>query len=85
LRYKPLNPEQKEIRLIEILSPGTETLLAEYYLGTVSLLENTSFTVLSYVWGDPAVTKNIILDRSTVSVTTDLADILGCVKQHWEQ
>jgi hypothetical protein len=85
LRYEPLDPGRKEVRLVEILSPGTETLPAECRLATVSLLENTNFTALSYVWGDPAVTKNIILDGSTISVTTNLADALDCVKQHWQQ
>ena len=84
-RYKPLDPEQEEIRLIEIRSPGTETTPTECRLSTISLLGNTRFTALSYVWGDPAITKDITLDGSVVPITTNLADALGCVKHHWQQ
>jgi hypothetical protein len=82
--YSPLDPGRKEIRLIEILSPGIETSLAECRLSTVSLLGNASFTAISYVWGDSSITENIILDGSTVPVTANLAVALGHVKQHWQ-
>ena len=85
LKYKPLDPGRKEIRLIEILSPRTETSPAECRLSTVSLLGNTNFAALSYAWGDSSATENITLDGSTVPVTTNLAVALGHVKQHWQQ
>jgi Heterokaryon incompatibility protein (HET) len=85
LKYKPLDPGQKEIRLIEILSPGTETSPAECRLSIASLLGNISFAALSYAWGDSSVTENIALDGSTVPVTANLAAALRHVKQHWQQ
>jgi len=83
--YKPLDPDRKEIRLIEILSPGTETSPAECCLSTVSLVGNPSFAALSYVWGDSLITENIILDGCAVPVTINLAEALRNVKQHWQQ
>lgn len=84
-RYEPLDPERKEIRLLEILSPGTETAPTECRLSTISLLKNISFTALSYVWGDLAHTENIILDGSVVPIIMNLAGALSCVKHHWQQ
>jgi hypothetical protein len=85
LKYEPLDSERKEIRLIEILSPGTKTLPSECRLSTISLLESPSFAALSYVWGDSSVTENIILDGYTVPVTKNLAAALKHVKHHWQQ
>ena len=71
--------------MLEILSPGTEDTPAECRLETVSLVDDVPFTALSYVWGDPMITKDIILNGSLVSVTVNLANALAYVKEHWQQ
>lgn len=86
-KYQPLDIERKEIRLLEILSPGTDALPTTCRLSTVSLTENEniSFAALSYVWGDASITTDIVLDGTAFPVTTNLAMALRYVKHHWQQ
>lgn len=55
----------------------------ECKLSIVSLKDNPKFTAVSYVWGDPNVTEDILLDGQVVPVTTNLAATLKHVKNHW--
>lgn len=79
--YQPLNPAEEEIRLLEIVSIHPQVICK---LSTVSLLEQPPFTALSYVWGDPDVTTDIILEGVPTSVTTNLAYAIHHVHQYWK-
>jgi hypothetical protein len=80
--YRQLRKEDDEIRLIEVslCSSGTNV---QCELVTVSLHNNPEFTALSYVWGDPTVTEQILLDGNLFPVTVNLATALRYVKEQW--
>jgi hypothetical protein len=67
-----------EILVLEIGQP------VECCLHTVSLDDNPTFTALSYVWGDPSITENIIVNGHMKPVTTNLEMALRHIKTHWE-
>jgi hypothetical protein len=69
--YSALNASQKEIRVL-VLLPGAWTQPLRCELKTVSLIERPFYCALSYVWGDPKVTKPILLHGQSVQVTTNL-------------
>jgi hypothetical protein len=79
--YQPLNKDKREIRLLEILpnTPGT----VNCKLHTVLLTPDLYYTCLSYVWGDPKITEEIIVDDVSRQVTVTLATALRHVKKHW--
>ncbi|PMD61064.1 HET-domain-containing protein, partial [Hyaloscypha bicolor E] len=80
--YQPLDQRRSQIRLIEIISiGGSEKVKCK--LSVSSLEDNVEFAALSYVWGDPKVTKDIILNNEIFPVTTNLAAALKHVKAHW--
>lgn len=78
--YQPLDERRSEIRLIEILSSDEKI---QCRLSISSLKDNPEFTALSYVWGDPKVTEDIILNDELFPVTTNLGAALRYVKGHW--
>jgi hypothetical protein len=72
MEYTKLNLEQSEIRLVSILPHGTDDSLIHCELHHVSLMRPPTYAALSYCWGDPNVTSNIILDDEIFPVTTNL-------------
>lgn len=80
--YQSLNASRSEIRLVEILSDDGDNEI-KCTSSISSLKDNPEFRALSYVWGDPKVTKDIILDDEIFPVTTNLAAALKYVKTHW--
>ena len=81
-RYPPLDEKRSEIRLIEIRSDdGVE--MVECRLSISSLEDNPKFTALSYVWGSPTITEDIILNDELFPATINLAAALKYVKTHW--
>jgi hypothetical protein len=80
--YPPLDKKRSEIRLVEILSiDGDEKVQCR--LSISSLEDNPTFTALSYVWGDPKVTEDIMLNDELFPGTTNLGAALKYVKAHW--
>ncbi|KAF5622768.1 heterokaryon incompatibility het-6 [Fusarium tjaetaba] len=79
---QPLNKDKREIRLLEIL-PNTPDGKVNCKLHTVLLTRDLHYTCLSYVWGDPSVTDEIIVDGVSRQVTVTLATALRHVKKHW--
>jgi hypothetical protein len=47
------------------------------------LEEEPEYETLSYVWGDPTVTKPIILDGEIFEVTTNLESALRHIRKSW--
>ncbi|KAI8667550.1 hypothetical protein LRP88_00692 [Fusarium phalaenopsidis] len=80
--YRPLDNTRREIRLLEILSQTQEQAVI-CKLHTVSLDSKPYFVCLSYVWGDPSVTEEIVVDGTPRKVTANLAAALKHVKKHW--
>ncbi|KAJ4024556.1 hypothetical protein NW766_000793 [Fusarium irregulare] len=80
--YPPLDRNSGEIRLIEIapIEPDGTTCC---YLHTVTLTPETRYTCLSYVWGDPSITEEIIVNGVRKKITVNLATALKHVKNHW--
>lgn len=73
--YTPLDIENYEIRTLTIL-PGPPTSVLRCTLEKTSLITPSKYTALSYCWGDPTVTENIIIGDVDTPVTVNLADAL---------
>ncbi|KAF5689621.1 heterokaryon incompatibility protein het-6 [Fusarium denticulatum] len=82
LLYQPLNKDKRGISLLEIL-PITPDNKVNCKLHTVLLTPDLYYTCISYVWGDPNVTEDIVVDGVTRQVTVNLATALRHLKQHW--
>lgn len=80
--YQPLNTNRREIRLLEILSESPNDKV-ECKLHTVPLTPETYYVCLSYVWGDPSITEEIIVNGIPRQVTVSLATALRHLKKHW--
>lgn len=82
--YQPLDPRKREIRLIEIepltqysgLDEVEKECLVQCSLKHTSLSDTPRYTALSYAWGDPRITRPIILDGQNVDVTSNLESAL---------
>ncbi|EXL54079.1 hypothetical protein FOCG_07168 [Fusarium oxysporum f. sp. radicis-lycopersici 26381] len=84
LVYQPLNKDQREIRPLEIL-PNPPDGKVNCKLHIVLLTPDLYYTCISYVWGDPNVTEEIIFDGVPRQVTVTLATALRHVKRHWTE
>jgi hypothetical protein len=73
--YSPLSLAGNEIRLF-LLDPGGHSERISGRLRHVSLDDDIQYTALSYVWGDPNVTRPINLDGYSFGVTTNLKSTL---------
>ncbi|PMD18652.1 HET-domain-containing protein, partial [Hyaloscypha hepaticicola] len=82
--YQPLDKWRFEIRLIEILSHDDDEMV-QCRLSISSLEDNPEFTALSYVWGSPKFTEDIVLNDQRFPVTVNLATALKYVKAHWRK
>lgn len=77
-----LDAEKREIRLLTLLPPRRYDTRPEGKLKTVSLTDDLEFIALSYVWGDPGVTDEVIIDGVVVNVTLNLAAALWYFKEY---
>lgn len=83
-QYRPLRPDKQEIRLIHLLSLITDrsNLVSDHQtlvscrLEHASLADRPYYTALSYTWGDPSATHEIILNGQHVRVTVNLEYVL---------
>lgn len=73
--YKPLDSNRSEIRLVT-LNPGNFADDIRCSLSTVSLDDGISYEALSYVWGDPGSTRQIVIDGLPARVTDSLETAL---------
>ncbi|KAI0890563.1 heterokaryon incompatibility protein-domain-containing protein [Annulohypoxylon maeteangense] len=74
--YSPLNSEQHQVRFIEILSSDNDQQPVSCLLKPAELSEDIRYAALSYVWGDPKNTEDIIINGITFPATTNLASAL---------
>lgn len=68
--YQTLDISCREIRLVHLCLNDQKQITGS--LQVVSLDHAPDFDALSYVWGDQDVTENMILDGTTVTLTTNL-------------
>ena len=78
--YEALDPGRSEIRLLEILSLSNDDPVLKCRLVVASLEDNPSYIALSYVWGDPSVTENIVVNGSIMAITSNLASALQTIR-----
>ncbi|KAI0534933.1 heterokaryon incompatibility protein-domain-containing protein [Xylaria digitata] len=72
--YSPLDHSRRMIRLIEILPSEFEQVSCR--LETVELSKDIRYAALSYVWGDPQITEDVLVNGINLPVTTNLASAL---------
>ncbi|RSL65835.1 hypothetical protein CEP54_004072 [Fusarium duplospermum] len=77
--YASLQMRGRQIRLLEITSTNPEIVCK---LEVVSLDDEPAYSALSYVWGDPAITKSVLVNGRRVHVTTNLASALEHAPKH---
>lgn len=72
-----------EIRLVTI-KPGkwTDPISCELTCHSLDVDDITEYSTLSYAWGSPRVTENIILEGRTWPVTVNLANALLFLRDH---
>ena len=80
--YANLRIHGRQIRLLEIVS--TEPLIT-CRLEVADLKDDLEYSALSYVWGDPNVTKTIIVNERQIPVTSNLECALQYAPQHLER
>jgi hypothetical protein len=83
--YRPLDALLWEIRLLRIKKSGWSTSKVECELQTVTLIDPPSFTALSYVWGDPTLKEEIIINGKVCAVGRNLARALRNSRNHWRE
>ncbi|KAI0517979.1 heterokaryon incompatibility protein-domain-containing protein [Xylaria bambusicola] len=76
----PLKPDGSEIRLLG-LHPGHSTDEIRCTLRTVTFDQNPKFEALSYVWGDPKDTREIIVDDQPFQATVNLEAALRALRK----
>ncbi|KAK3115218.1 hypothetical protein LTR53_005675 [Teratosphaeriaceae sp. CCFEE 6253] len=75
LYARRLDSDRREIRLL-VIEPGGDHELLTCRLRTVSLDDEVSYTALSYVWGDPLLTRTILVDDQAFEATANLESVL---------
>jgi heterokaryon incompatibility protein (HET) len=72
-QYQPLNPSQREIRLLSLL-PGNFGDPIHCTTSVASLNDPPKYIALSYTWGNPKDTRTIHLDGFSIDITVNLHD-----------
>jgi len=75
MEYQTLDPDLNEIRLMTIL-PNGERSLVNCTFEHASLINPPEFCALSYCWGDPAVTREILINGKSCQITKNLESAL---------
>lgn len=81
--YTSLNSPEDEIRILELVSTKPQIVCK---LSAISLSDRPcpAFSALSYEWGDPTLTRDIIVDGRPVAITVNLASALEYFLHHWK-
>lgn len=75
LMYQPLDQDLREIRILTIL-PGAHKSPIECTLENNPLFDVGEYKALSYTWGDPKITTEIIVNGRSFQATLNLAAAL---------
>jgi hypothetical protein len=68
----PLDKSTASIRLLRFLPSVKDTIACSFQ--TFNLDDGPSYTALSYTWGEPSPTSDILLDGVSFSVRENLSD-----------
>ncbi|KAI1406814.1 heterokaryon incompatibility protein-domain-containing protein [Hypoxylon sp. FL1857] len=79
--YPPLDPTRQQVRFIEIIPSNDDEQPVGCLLQTVDLKQDLRYAALSYFWGDPNVTQDIVVNGVTLPVTTNLASALWHLRE----
>ncbi|KAB5566285.1 hypothetical protein GE09DRAFT_1055859 [Coniochaeta sp. 2T2.1] len=79
--FRPLNPAANEIRLLKLL-PGKTGDPVSCMLDVFSLDDSPKYDALSYVCGDPADTRRILVNGLSHNVTVNLESALRGLRRH---
>jgi hypothetical protein len=82
--WKPLDGK-RQIRLARLAPSSDINAQPSCKLEIVSLEDNCAYEALSYVWGDPNVTRPILMQGAEVQVTTNLEAALRYLRQPTEE
>ncbi|KAE9363355.1 hypothetical protein N431DRAFT_141531 [Stipitochalara longipes BDJ] len=74
--YDPLDIDRYEIRVLTLLA-GALGSIVRCHLQKTTLINTIEYSAVSYCWGDPALTKKIMVNDIEVLVTISLADALS--------
>jgi hypothetical protein len=82
MEYQPLDFTSFEFRLLTLLNDEAEThdSIIRCSLAHNHLIEPPEYRALSYCWGDPTITKPVIVNGHTMEVTTNLEAALRELK-----
>ena len=75
-RYRPLNSEQNEIRLLRIIPASDPGSTIHCHIFHTSLDNAPPYEALSYAWGDRSELHQILIDSNYVNVTPNLHNAL---------
>lgn len=79
-RYPPLLDFPDAIRLVVLLPATDKRVKIKCVLCNERLSNNPNYEALSYVWGDPHITKQIILNDTKFEATVNLEAALRCLR-----
>jgi len=83
-KYHDLNRENKEIRLIRLLSPGSDGQIVCELVDNIPLAQyRNQYTALSYCAGDPKKTEAILINGHSFNVFANLGHALREVQSFW--
>ncbi len=76
LQYAPLDPDNNEIRLIQLLPATHRTKRIDCTLRIVSLKAKPRFEAISYAWGDESDTRPMTINGVAHAITANLHEAL---------
>ncbi|KAK8051663.1 hypothetical protein PG993_003048 [Apiospora rasikravindrae] len=82
--YSPLDTQREQIRLLHLL-PGSWEDPVSCTTSTVYVSDNPVFESLSYAWGDPSVTRPVLLNGHAIAVTVNLFAALRRLRPIWRR
>ncbi|CAG8977569.1 hypothetical protein HYALB_00013008 [Hymenoscyphus albidus] len=74
--YQPLDTSKHDIRLLQILPDLSTDGLIQCQLRHSTLSKASGYVALSYCWGDPVITQDIVVNGIVVPVTENLESAL---------
>jgi Heterokaryon incompatibility protein (HET) len=77
--YSTLDPTRRDVRFLRLL-PGERETPVSCTLSVASIVDARDYEALSYVWGDPKVTRPISLDGREFPVTINLESALQSLR-----
>ena len=81
--YEQLPVNQSQTRVLLLHPHSSDSALVSCSLEIMTLDDEPCevYTALSYIWGDPSVTENIIVNGLSLAVTSNLASALRQIRK----